>query len=477
VIPALVIAGVGSGVGKTTVTLGLLEALRRRGVSVQPFKVGPDFIDPSFHELVGGRASYSLDGWMCSRDHVRATVARQAAGADLALIEGVMGCFDGRGGRGAESDEGSTAEVAKWLGAPVVLVVDAFAMARSAGAVVLGFERFDPDLNLAGVVFNRVAGDSHWQWLRESVRAHCRAVSLGYLPCRDSLALPERHLGLVTAAERGVPGPLLDELSQAMETSIDLERLLALARSDVAPVEPATSAPSAPIRARIGVARDLAFQFYYPANLDLLRAAGAELVLWSPLRDAELPDVDALYLGGGYPEVYARELAANAPMREAVRAFVAAGGPVYAECGGLLYLAEALEDESGRIHPMVGLLPTIGRMVPKRLTLGYAEVEVTRETPLAPAGTTARGHEFHASRIDPVPEWVPRAYTVQMCRDGTPRAEGYLIGEALMSYVHLHFGSNPVLAEHLVSRVSARRRGGMAVTTGVGSPKEGLRHE
>ena len=473
-IPTLVIAGVGSGVGKTTVTLGLLEALRRRGVRVQPFKVGPDFIDPGFHALVAGRPSYSLDGWMCSREHVRATVARQAGSADLALVEGVMGCFDGRD---ALSEEGSTAEIAKWLGAPVILVVDARAMARSAGAVVLGFESFDPALDLAGVIFNRVAGDTHWRWLRESVTARCRAVPLGHLPRRDSLALPERHLGLVTAAERGLPGPLLDELAEAMATSIDLERLQALARSDVVPAEPAVAAPGAPIRARIGVARDLAFQFYYPANFDLLRAAGAELVFWSPLRDADLPDVDALYLGGGYPEVYAGELAANAPMREAVRAFAAAGGPVYAECGGLLYLAEALEDESGRLHPMVGLLPTIGRMVPKRLTLGYAEVEVTRETPLGPAGTTARGHEFHASRIDPVPEWVPRAYTVQMSRGGTPRAEGYLIGEALMSYVHLHFGSNPVLVDHLVRHVGARRRGRMALTTAVVSPREELRHE
>ena len=473
-IPALVIAGVSSGVGKTTVTLGLLEALRRRGLTVQPFKVGPDFIDPGFHSLVAGRPSYSLDGWMCSREHVRATVARQAAGTDLALIEGVMGCFDGRG---AESDEGSTAEVAKWLGAPVILVVDARAMARSAGAVVLGFERFDPDLDLFGVVFNRVAGDTHWRWLREAVTARCRAVPLGYLPRRDSLALPERHLGLVTAAERGLPGPLLDELAQAMATSIDLERLLVLARSDVSPAAPAVADPDARVRARIGVARDLAFQFYYPANLDLLRAAGAELVYWSPLRDAELPHVDALYLGGGYPEVYAGELAANGPMREAVRAFAAAGGPVYAECGGLLYLAEALENESGRLHPMVGLLPTIGRMVPKRLTLGYAEVEVTRETPLGPAGTTARGHEFHASRIDPVPEWVPRAYRVQMSRGGTPRAEGYLIGETLMSYVHLHFGSNPDLVDHLVRHVGTRRRGRVAVTTDVVLPEEGLRHE
>ena len=318
-IPALVIAGVGSGVGKTTVTLGLLETLRRRGLKVQPFKVGPDFIDPAFHALVAGRPSYSLDGWMCSREHVRATVARHAADADLALIEGVMGCFDGRG---AQNDEGSTAEIAKWLGAPVVLVADAWAMARSAGAVVLGFESFDPELRLAGVLFNRVAGDTHWRWLREAVTARCRTVPLGYLPRRESLALPERHLGLVTAAEHGLPATLLDELSAAMTATVDLDRLLALARSDVAPAAPAMRDPTPRSLARIGVARDLAFQFYYPANLDLLRAAGAELVFWSPLEDAELPDVDALYLGGGYPEVYARELArqrAHARGRPGVR--------------------------------------------------------------------------------------------------------------------------------------------------------------
>jgi cobyrinic acid a,c-diamide synthase len=479
VIPALVVAGVASGVGKTTFTLGLLETLRRRGLSVQPFKVGPDFIDPGFHALVAGRPSHNLDGWMCSREYVRATVARHAAGADLALIEGVMGCFDGRG---ATSDEGSTAEVAKWLGAPAVLVVDAKAMARSAGAIVLGFERFDPDLDLAGVVFNRVASETHWKWLREAVSARCRAVPLGYLPRWDSLTLPERHLGLVTAAEQGLPPALLDELSQAIEATVDVDRLLALARSQVAPApvgfagmaertEPDASEPP-----RIGVARDLAFQFYYPANLDLLRAAGAELVFWSPLDDRELPSVDALYLGGGYPEVYAARLAANAPMREAVRAFAAAGHPVYAECGGLLYLAAALEDERGVLQPMVGVLPTVGRLGPKRLTLGYAEVELTASTLLGPAGTVARGHEFHASRIDPVPEWVPRAYTVRMSRGGPPRAEGYVLGETLMSYVHLHFGSNPRVADHLVRHVRARRRGRMDEPVAVMSREEEQGH-
>jgi cobyrinic acid a,c-diamide synthase len=460
VIPALVVAGAASGVGKTTVTLGLLEALRRRGLVVQPFKVGPDFIDPGFHALVAGRPSYNLDGWLCSRESVRDTVARQAAGADLALIEGMMGCFDGRG---AASDQGSTAEVAKWLGAPVMLVVDAGAMARSAGAIVLGFERFDPDLDLAGVVFNRVAGETHWQWLREAVAARCRAVPLGFLPRRDSITLPERHLGLVTAAERGLSRSILDELGRAIEASVDVDRLLALARSDVEPeaagLRPPRASQGEPVRARIGIARDLAFQFYYPANLDLLQAAGAELVFWSPLGDAELPDVDALYLGGGYPEVHAGRLAANAPMREAVRTFAESGRPVYAECGGLLYLADALEDEAGVLHPMVGLLPTVGRLTPWRLTLGYAEVELTRPTPLGPAGTVVRGHEFHASRIDEVPDRVRRAYTVRASEGDPPRGEGYVIGETLMSYVHLHFGSNPAVADHLVRHAGSRRLG------------------
>jgi cobyrinic acid a,c-diamide synthase len=267
----------------------------------------------------------------------------------------------------------------------------------------------------------------------------------------------------VTAPEQGLPRALLDGLAAAIEASVDVDRLLARAQSDVEPLPVRPGSGISPPSGRhdgvrIGVARDLAFQFYYPENFRLLRTAGAELVFWSPLHDAELPEVDALYLGGGYPEVHAARLAANVSMREAVRAFALAGGPVYAECGGLLYLADALEDEAGALQPMVGLLPTIGRMTPARLTLGYTEVEATRASLLGPAGTVARGHEFHASRIDAVPERVARAYALRTSRAGAPRAEGFLIGETLMSYVHLHFGSNPAIASHLVRHVAARRR-------------------
>jgi cobyrinic acid a,c-diamide synthase len=447
----LVVAGVASGVGKTTVTLGLCEAFRQRGLTVQAFKVGPDFIDPGFHELVTGRASYNLDGWMCGRDHARATVARRAHDADLAIVEGVMGCFDGLDGA---SDDGSTAQVAKWLGAPVVLVIDVEAAARSAAAVVLGFEHFDAELEIAGVIANRVAGDTHARFVRNAIAARCRAVPLGAIPRDAALTLPERHLGLVTAGE----GPLTTEtrrrLAEIVERSVDLDALWNLAPPlRIAPPGDAPL-PASP-RARIGVARDPAFCFYYRDNLALLEATGAELVFWSPLADREAPRVDGLYFGGGYPELHAAALAANEPVQEAVHAFAAAGGPIYAECGGLMYLADALEDLDGATHAMVGLLPTTVRMRPRRLSLAYTEVAFTSATPLGDAGAVARGHEFHYSRIDSPPAAIPRAYRLR-ARHGEERAEGYVVERALMSYVHLHFASNPALADRFVAACAER---------------------
>jgi cobyrinic acid a,c-diamide synthase len=443
----VVIAGAASGVGKTTVTLALLEAFRRRGLTVQAFKVGPDFIDPGFHELVTGRPSYNLDGWMCGERHVKETVARRAADADLAIVEGVMGCFDGLDGTG---DDGSTAQVAKWLSAPVVLVLDVGAQARSAAAVALGFERFDAELDLVGVIANRVAGDTHAQWVREAIAKRCRAAALGAIPRDETLALPERHLGLVTAGEGTLTAEGRRRLADIVERSVDLDALLELASPLRAAVPGAAPTPAPARRVRIGVARDAAFCFYYRDNLARLEAAGAELVFWSPLTDRALPDVDGLYFGGGYPEVHAAALTANTTAREAVLGFAGAGGAIYAECGGLMYLADALEDLEGVRHEMVGVLPATVRMRPPRLSLAYTEVTLTAETPLGAVGSVARGHEFHYSSIDPLPDTIARAYRLRR-RHGEERAEGYLVGRALMSYVHLHFASNPELAGRFVS--------------------------
>jgi cobyrinic acid a,c-diamide synthase len=447
----LVVAGVASGVGKTTVTLGLLAAFRRRGLTVQAFKVGPDFIDPGLHEVVTGRGSYNLDGWMCGRQHVHATVARHAGDADLAIVEGMMGCFDGLD---PADDDGSTAQIAKWLGAPVVLVADVQAQTRSAAAVVLGVEQFDPALKVAAVIANRVGGEAHAAEIRQAISARCRAPVVGAIPRDGTVALAERHLGLVTAAEGGLPVETRAKLADLIERSVDLDALLALATPWSAPGGAgAIATPAA--RTRIGLARDAAFCFYYRDNLALLEAAGAELVPWSPLADVMLPPVDGLYFGGGYPELYGPALAANTAVRDAVHAFAVAGGAIYAECGGLMYLAQALEDLEGVTSPMVGVLPVTVRMRPRRLSLGYTEIVVQGESPLGPVGTTARGHVFHYSTLDPVPPSIPRVHRLRP-PNGAEQEEGYRIGHALLSYVHLHFASNPELARHFVATCAGR---------------------
>lgn len=447
---ALCVAGIASSVGKTTVTLALAAAFRRRGLRVRCAKIGPDFIDPGFHEAVTGAPSATLDSWMLGDDALHTALARAGHCADVVLVEGMMGLFDGLEGR---ADAGSTAEVAKRLGLPVLLVVDASAQVRSAAAVVLGAETFDPALALAGVLLNRVGGDRHEGWLRDAVSRRCRAAVLGTLARRDELTLPERHLGLVTARERCLSPAMIDALATLASRTIDVEACLALARSTVDAAPPPDYPPA---RARLGVALDDAFQFYYPENLEALRAAGAELVFWSPLADARPPDVDGLYLGGGYPEVHAAGLAANGAARSAVQRLVERGQPVYAECGGLMYLAEALEDLDGRSHPMVGVLPTRVRMLPRRLSLGYREVSLTRPTLLGPAGTTLRGHEFHLSHLA-VPPAVETAYRVGDPAGEAPRSEGYRVQGALASYIHLHLGSSPGAAAAFVESCARRR--------------------
>ncbi len=437
-IPRVVIAGTSSGAGKTTVACGLIGALRARGHVVQGFKVGPDYIDPSHHALASGRPPRNLDAFLSGPELIAPLVRHGGAGADLAVVEGVMGMFDGASGRG---ELASTAHVAKLLGAPVLLVVDAAAMARSAAAIVHGFCTFDPDVDVAGVIFNRVGSDHHEELLREAL-APLGVPVLGALRRDERVATPERHLGLVPAGEReGSARAALDALAQLVARQVDLDAVLRLTRAAPALPGPAWSpAPVAPpaAGARVAIARGSAFSFHYEENLELLRAAGAELAPFDPLRDEALPpDAGALVLAGGFPEVFGAELAANARLRAEVAAFAAAGRPVLAECGGLLYLCEELDG-----HAMCGVLPARGRMT-GRLSLGYREAVAATATPWLAAGTRVRGHEFHYARVEPAAGTAP-AWT--LAARGAERAEGFAAGGVQASFLHVHWAAFPQFA-------------------------------
>jgi cobyrinic acid a,c-diamide synthase len=434
---AIVIAGTHSGVGKTSVTLGLIGALRRRGLVVQPFKVGPDFIDPLHHQHASGRLPRNLDGWMLSPETNLRRFASATADADVAVIEGVMGLFDGSEGG---NDRGSTAEMAKLLQRPVVLVLDASAMARSAAALIHGFAGFDPELHLAGVILNNVGGEAHADMIRDAV-ADAVPV-LGAIPHAADLVMPERHLGLHLPHE--ARRDYVEQLATLIEAHVDIDRLLerSLTERPVPPPPPVAKSPTV----RIGVARDDAFCFYYADNLELLESAGAELVRFSPLTETLPDDLDGLYIGGGYPEIHAERLAQNTAATRAIREFAAAGAPIYAECGGLMYLAETMELD-GVAYPLCGVLPFSTRM-PAPFSLAY--VEVTTSGGLFGPGRTARGHVFHCSEIRGESP-TERCYRLETSR-GERADEGYQVGGVLASYAHLHFASDPGLADALVGR-------------------------
>lgn len=446
-VPRLVIAGTASNVGKTTVMLALLAAFTDKGRVVQAFKTGPDFIDPGHHAAVTGRPSRNLDGWMLGREVNREIFAHASAGSDLSLIEGMMGLFDGSS---PTSDAGSTAELAKQLEAPVLLVVDGSAMARSAAAIVEGFNRFDPALTVTGVLFNRVNSDGHYRLLKEAVEQSTNVAVVGYLRTDQASAIPDRHLGLITAKEPGL-GALYARLGHAAAETIDLDLIEELAGRagewTISPIQPAQRHCSPSVR--IGLAQDQAFCFYYSDNLELLESAGGELVPFSPISDQELPDVDLLYLGGGYPELHAEALAKNSLMRQAVRAFSEKGGTIYAECGGMMYLTEAIRDFSGRAHEMVGLFPAEAVMRKPGLTLGYRTVEFSQSCIVGAPGTVARGHEFHYSALTAKGP-LDFACLLTDARGESKGSDGLITRRTLALYTHLHFKSHPQIAKTLV---------------------------
>src|ERR1700676_1613588 len=398
-IPRVVVAATGSGVGKTTVAVALIGALRARGFKVAPFKCGPDYLDPTYHERAAGVRSHNLDGWMMDRDAVIATFARASADADVAVIEGMMGLFDSATPTG---DEGSTAQIAKWLDAPVLLVTDASGVARTIAAVAQGFARFDPAVRVAGLICNRLGGRGHLVLLR----ADGPEVQIcGGFPASADLAFPERHLGLLMADESNVPQRLLDGWSRLAAQWLDLDAIVAIARSapaleldrasDVKQVD-SSSRP----RCRIGLAHDAAFHFYYEDNLNRLRSLGGEIVSFSPIDERELPEVDGLYFGGGYPEAYARELSSNAAMLTAIRSFALRDGLIYAECGGLMYLTDAIRTLDGERWPMAAIIPGVAVMSDRLQAIGYVEVETRADSILGPAHTRFRGHQFRHSTLE-----------------------------------------------------------------------------
>lgn len=476
-VPRLVIAGAGSGAGKTTVAVGLMAALARRGLGVAAFKAGPDYIDPGWHRLATGHPSRNLDPWLLPEATVRGLFLRAATGADVALIEGVMGLFDGRG---AADDSGGTAHLARLLQAPVLLVVDAGGMGRSAAAVVRGFRDFDPRVRVAGVVLNRVGSEGHARLVREAVEGASGLPVVGCLGRDEGIALPERHLGLVPPGEAGGDGGAagaVDRLARRVARDVDLDAVLALAASapDLeAPaagpawegVPPPERAGGGGSRVRLGLALDEAFHFYYRDALDLLEDSGAELVPWSPLREPRLPQgLDGLFLGGGFPEVFAERLAANRGLLREIRGAAADGMPVYAECGGLLLLCRSLVDADGREHALAGVIPARAVMNGRLAGFGYKEAEALGDTLLLAAGERVRGHEFHYASLEwdaPDPASRPHAYRLRRHPDDAGRPEGWADGNVLASFLHLHFCARPDLARRLVDRCAAYREAGGA---------------
>ncbi|MEV4873005.1 cobyrinate a,c-diamide synthase [Streptomyces syringium] len=447
-IPRLVIAAPASGSGKTTVATGLMRAFADAGLAVSPHKVGPDYIDPGYHTLATGRPGRNLDAYMCGPQRVEPLFLHGAAGCDLAVVEGVMGLYDGAGGQG---ELASTAHVAKLLRAPVVLVVDASSQSRSVAALVHGFASWDPEVRVAGVILNKVGSDRHERLLREALDESGVPV-LGALRRAPAVHTPSRHLGLVPVAERSTQAldAVAAQAAQVRE-GCDMDALLALARSapaltdeawdPTASCPPADRQPSGP-RPVVAVAGGAAFTFSYAEHAELLTAAGADVVTFDPLRDEKLPPGTAgLVIGGGFPEMYAPELSANEPLRGAVADLAASGAPVAAECAGLLYLSRSLDGK-----PMCGVLAAQARMS-ERLTLGYREAVAIADNPLAAAGTRVRGHEFHRTVIEPgagaTPAW---GFTAP-----ERRVEGFATGGVHASYLHVHWAGAPGTAERFVA--------------------------
>ena len=461
-IPRIVFGATASGVGKTTVVAGIIAALRRQGWVVQPFKCGPDYIDPSYHGLAAGRPCRNLDAWMLNDAQLLQGFSRACRDADIAVIEGVMGLFDGSSWH---DERASTAQIAKLLGAPVILVVDIAGAARSAAAVVLGCQHFDSDLSLRGAVLNFAGSEGHAKGCAEAITRTTRVPVLGWLPRDSKLQIPERHLGLVPGGEHLNSSSLISSIADAVTQRFDLAAIAEIARTagdlpEISLAAPAVRHDPRTARPVIAVARDEAFCFYYPENIELLMEAGADIEFFSPLL-GERPalNVAGVYLGGGYPELHAKELASNVGLWRALKDLRGRDAPIFAECGGFMVLTEALIDREGRRWPMAGLIPGVARMTEKLAALGYRHATATRANLLTDGGEVLRGHEFRYSTwvCDEPIAGIDTAWQVCGTRAEAPAdSGGFISGNLLASYLHIHFGQRAGLARRFVEKLAAR---------------------
>jgi len=439
-LPRLVIAATQSGAGKTTIVTGLIRALVKRGIITTAHKIGPDYIDPGYHELASGLPSQNLDSWLVNKERLFKNFLIQATRGDFAVIEGVMGLYDG-----GKNGISSTAEIAKLLSAPVVLVIDCKSMGESAAALALGFCKYDPRVNIVGVILNRLGSDTHREMIAEAMRKINLPV-LGAVKRDSEIVMPERHLGLLPTAEnKRAREDLIDRLGEIMSEQLDLDALIAAANS--APdfnivygrKKPAPKPSFFDKPRRVAVAKDEAFSFYYPDGLDRLQIWGAELIYFSTLADEPIPEADAVILGGGFPEMFAEKLAANDTTRQSLKKFAAAGKMIYAECGGYMYLMQRLIDFDGRAYPMTGILPGEVTMQKKLQTVGYVTAKLNCDCLLGKVGEEIRGHEFHFSRVQPLTEDWPYAFQIMRQRNGETYPAGYAANNILGSYLHINF--------------------------------------
>ncbi|WP_061217395.1 cobyrinate a,c-diamide synthase [Leptospira interrogans] len=444
-IPRIVIGGTGSGVGKTTIALALTQILRKKGLKVATFKCGPDYLDPTYHSRASQKICHNLDGWLMGKESVLNTFYQACHNVDIAIIEGMMGLFDGHS---PNSEIGSTAEIAKWLASPVLVVLDTRGMARTVSAILKGLKIFDPDLNLAGAFANFTGSPSHIQLLKD---ASTEVPILGGLCKHSEQTFPERHLGLYSASEENVSEEKFNFWGEEGEKSLEVNSILEIANSAPEISIPVSNINTTLKRCKIGIAMDSAFHFYYEENLMRLRQAGAELVFFSPLSDSKLTDVDGLYFGGGYPEVFAPTLSKNKSLLNYIQDLSYKNIPIYAECGGLMYLSKGIKVVEGEFFPMLGLISATSIMEKKLKALGYVEVTTKKETIFGEVGLRFRGHQFRYSDLE-LDESNPieLVYNLRKRKSDQVSEEGYSKNSILASYIHAHWASNPNLAEGFV---------------------------